>query len=166
MRFVTFSDLLSGPFVTPWQCPYFGTSGTPCDAWPTNQLKLYSTSVIVCFKTSSQIQWYAMLICLVQLVTWSGVSIIQMLEVLYSYNLRFSHVSQTTVNWTSEVFHNRSWPAMNFLSKQVVDFFWAYRRILTSKWTYFGTITSIFHLWTWPDNIHDHHTSHPVNLRL
>ena len=122
MRFVTFSDLLSGPFVTPWQCPYFGTSGTPCDVWPTNQLKLYSTSVIVCFKTSSQIQWYAMLICLVQLVTWSGVSIIQMLEVLYSYNLRFSHVSQTTVNWTSEVFHNRSWPAMNFLSKQVVDF--------------------------------------------
>ena len=37
------SDLSSGPFVTPWQCPYFGTSGTPRDAWPTNRSKLYSS---------------------------------------------------------------------------------------------------------------------------
>ena len=31
-----------GPFVTLWHCPYFSTSGTPCDIWPTNWSKLYS----------------------------------------------------------------------------------------------------------------------------
>jgi hypothetical protein len=43
-------------------------------------------------------------------------------EILYHYDLRFSHASWLILNWTSEAFCNVSWPAVNTTVYQVGSF--------------------------------------------
>ena len=87
------------------------------------------------------------------------------IHLLYHYDLRISHASWLTLNWTSKAFRNVSQPAMNTTAYQVRGFAGACQPIWSKKWTYLGPVTQKFCQWTWSGIIHGHHMSHSMNLR-
>jgi hypothetical protein len=88
------------------------------------------------------------------------------MSILYHFDCRFSHMSQTTMNWTSTVFHSGSQAAVNFISNQDIVFSVPFRPFWEQNWTYFAFCHINFCLWTWSNSVHNCHRSHSVNLQL